>query len=358
MVRKRGSRNRGFWFRKGRGWYVGNDKLLYDNGQHIKSADARQDAEKAYHAYMASTVPAGPVVQDFTIREVCREYLKEAKVKSSQQTYLLRRRLLFDFCEGKEGVHKGVGNLSVSDLIGLRVKQWLDAHNWNGSRRMAYQAVRRAFHYGKELGMIPDGQTLSLKAGVSRKRKAYFDKETEEKLCSVANRAMADVIRALICTGCRPGELARLEKRHISEVDGRMIWRFAPEEHKTGRKTGRDRVIRVPSEIANLVRHRLKWQSGSRVFLNSLSKPWTAESLKDAFTRLRRRLAKVGSALGPDQTLYACRHTYAKRQLGRGVGIEVLAAQMGNSRQVAWDHYGKDWDQQNDNADILWSGLD
>jgi integrase len=106
-----------------------------------------------------------------------------------------------------------------------------------------------------------------------------------------------------------------------------------------------------------LVKHRIKWQTGNRIFLNSLGKPWTASSLTDAFTRLRKRLAKKGIKLEQDQTLYCARHTYAKRQLGKGVGIEVLAAQMGNSRQVAWDHYGKDWDRQADNSEILWSGI-
>ena len=358
MARKRGSRNRGFWFRRGRGWYVGSDKLLNADGQHIKEAADRQAAEQAYHALRANGPAPESNGNGFTVREVCREYLKEAKAKASPQTYTLRKRLLYDFCEGKKGIHKGYGNLPIADLIGLHVKQWLDAHKWNGSRRMAYQAVRRAFHYGKELGMVPESKTLSFKAGSVRKRKAYFDKAIEETIYATANRALADVIRALINTGCRPGELAQLEKRHIEDNNGRMVWRFAPTEHKTGSKTGRDRVVRVPSEIATLVKHRIKWQSGKRIFLNSLGKPWTSSSLKDAFTRLRKRLDKKGVKLGPDQTLYACRHTYAKRQLGKGVGIEVLAAQMGNSRQVAWDHYGKDWDRQSDNSEILWSGID
>ena len=359
MVRKKGSRNRGYWFRKGRGWYVGPQPLLNADGKHIKDPAERQAAEQAYHALKVNgpTTPE-PTGSGFTVREVCREYLKEAKVKASPQTYTLRKRFLYDFCEGKKGVHKGYGNLPIAELIGLHVKQWLDAHKWNGSRRMAYQAVRRAFHYGKELGMAPENKTLSFKAGSVRKRKTYFDKATEEILCATAPRALVDVIRTIVATGCRPGEVARLEKRHIEESNGRMIWRFTPGEHKTGSRTQRDRVIRVPSEIATLVKHRIKWQTGNHIFLNSYGKPWTSSSLKDAFTRLRKRLATNGVKLKPDQTLYTCRHTYAKRQLDKGIGVEVLAAQMGNSRQVAWEHYGRDWDQQADNSEILWSGID
>jgi integrase len=364
MVRKKGSRNRGFWFRAERGWYVGDQPLLNSEGKHIRNRDDKQAAEQAYHALMANGKAPKPKSNGnvYTVRDICREYLKEAKERSSKETLTLRRRFLVDFCEGKtesgKRVHKGYGDVPVDELIGLHIKRWLEAHNWNGSRRMAYQAVRRAFHYGKELGMVPESKTLSFKAGSVRKRKAYFDKATEETIYATANRALADVIRALIGTGCRPGEVARLETRHIEERDGRMVWRFAPSEHKTGSKTQRDRVVRVCSEIATLVKHRIKWQTGNRVFLNSKGKPWTSSSLKDAFTRLRKRLIKKGIKLGPDQTLYACRHTYAKRQLGKGVTTEVLAAQMGNSRQIAWEHYGKDWDRENDNSLILWSGID
>ena len=358
MARKKGSRNKGYWFRKGRGWYSGNDKLLDAQGKHIRDGENRQAAEQAYHALMASGKPQSKPGTVYTVREVCREYLKEAKAKSSPQTYLLRKRFLYDFCEGKKGVHKGYGNLPITDLIGLHVKQWLDAHNWDGCRRMAFQAVRRAIFYSMSLGMVKENPVKGFKADPVRKRQAYFSKEVEMAIYATANRAMADVIRALIGTGCRPGEITRLERRHIEKKDGRMVWRFPPTEHKTGSKTKRDRVVPVPTEIASLVKHRLTWQTGNRVFLNSKGKPWTSTGIKTAFARLRKSLAKKGIKLTKDQTLYACRHTYAKRQLGKGISTNVLAAQMGNSPQIAWDHYGRDWDQQADNSAILWSGID
>ena len=318
---------------------------------------------------MQEEAPAAPA--GFTIADVCREYLNYAKANSSRETLILRTRFLLDFCNGttKSGkrVHKGYGNLPADQLIGLHVKQWLDAHQWTGSRRMAYQALRRAFHYGQELGMIPEGNTLRYKVGPVRKRKAYFDPATEEAMYATANHALADAIRALIRTGCRPGEVARLERRHIGEEevekDGRkvrcMVWRFPPDEHKTGKLTGKARVVYVCSEIAALVKERIKRQSGKHIFLNGRGEPWTSGSLKDAFTHLRRQLAKKGIKLEKDQTLYACRHTFAKRQLGKTtMTTHVLAAQMGNSPQIAWEHYGKDWETKEENTAALLTGID
>jgi hypothetical protein len=130
---KKGSRNRGFWFRNGRGWYVGKMPLGDANGKHIKDPAEKQAAERASHGRMVNGPAPVSKGSGFAIREVCGECLKKAKAKSSPQTYTLRNRLLYDFCEGTKGVHKGYGSLPIADLIGLlHVKQWLDAHKWNG----------------------------------------------------------------------------------------------------------------------------------------------------------------------------------------------------------------------------------
>ena len=91
-------------------------------------------------------------VTGLTIREVCREHLKEAKDeaargKVSSETYGIREVYSVDFCEGVSRggrrVHKGFGDLAVSELNRSHVKVWLDSHRWNGSRRIAYQSLRR-----------------------------------------------------------------------------------------------------------------------------------------------------------------------------------------------------------------------
>jgi hypothetical protein len=191
-MRKKDSRNKGYWFRTGRGWYAGTEKLLDSDGNHIKLETEKQAAEQAYHVLMSQAPTSrAQTSATYTVREVCREYLKEAKGQSAQ-TYTLRKRFLYDFCEGKKGVHKGYGNLPINELIGLHVKEWLDAHNWHGCRRMAYQAVRRAIHYGMALGMVKENPIKGFKADPVRCRQAYFSKEVEQAIYSTASRALAD----------------------------------------------------------------------------------------------------------------------------------------------------------------------
>ena len=375
--RKKNGHNKGYWFRKGRGWYAGTERLLAD-GKPITDEADREVAEKAFYLLKANGTPSKPQSNGLTVREACREYLAAAaklvgtsgKTGITQETYGIRKGYLVDFCEGvsKSGkrIHKGYGDLSVAELNRSHIKAWLDAHNWNGSKRIAYQSIRRAIQWRVDEYKATENPIKGFKfSEPTHKRLAYFTTEVEQAIYDTANRSLADVVRAMIRTGSRPGEVARLEKQHIKERDGRMIWQFSKQEHKTGRKTERERAVYVCSEIAALVKERTSRQTGDRVFLNSRGRPWTSLSLKIAFCALRKRLVKKGVwvdekgvELNEDHTIYAARHTYAKRQLAKGVSIEVLAGQMGNSPKVAWEHYGKTWTDQSELTPILWTGID
>ena len=367
--RRRGSRNKGFWFRAGRGWYVGTKPLTDPEGNHIKAPDAKQAAEAAYHRIMAGNGQEGngkPQAEEqaYTVRDVTLRYLKDCKnpvteAYCAEQTYKMRYALLWDLCEGKtpggKKIHQGYGDLPVNQVIGLRAQEWLDAHTgWNGTRRAAVHAIRRAILYCRMLGMVKENPLAGFKAGPVGRRQAYFSEEVEAAIYQTASPALAEAIRAMIRTGARPGEVARLESRHVEETPDGQLWRFGPEEHKTGRKTKQDRVIPVPTDIAALVRS--KKHSG-RVFRNSHGKPWTLDNMKSAFLRLRAKLAEKGIVLAPDCTLYGARHTYAKRAIVKGVTVELLAARMGNTPSVCWSAYARDWDRQKDSAPALFKGL-
>jgi integrase len=296
MARKRGSRNRGYWFRKGRGWYVGSEPLTNPQGQRITDPDARQEAEAAYHLHMVGKGEGngGPQTKPesgYTAKDVCYLYLKDASKSAAKSTYDLRKRLLEDFCEG-------YGSLPVGKLIGLHVKEWLDSHpGWKGSRRMAVQAIRRAIFYCKGLGVLTGNPIAGFKAGAPGKRQAYFSEQQEAAIYEHAPKALAELVRVLIRTGARPGEAARLEFRHVEETPAGQLWRFPPTEHKTGHQTGADRVIPVPSDIAELVRSKRRYSHG-RVFRNKNGNPWTATGMKSSFRNRSRNLGNWYCALG------------------------------------------------------------
>ena len=175
----------------------------------------------------------------------------------------------------------------------------------------------------------------------SRSRVAYFTPEVEDEIYTKGGEALALVVRASILTGARPfSEVCGVESRHVEELDGRQTWRFPPEEHKTGHSTGKDRVVFVPEEVAKIVRRLIKEHPTGKLF-RVRGEPWEYTKLKDAFGRLRKKI----DGLGPDDTIYAARHTYCKRLLGKGVSMEKVSKLMGNSLAVCQRHYGQ-WDSR------------
>jgi integrase len=358
-MRKKGSRNKGFWYRKDRGWYVGSAKLLDAEGHHIKGRDDKQAAEQAYHALKANGEQEVPTQDRHTVEYICLRYLKLAEKETPGQTYTLRKRLLMDFCTGKTAsgkrIHKGYGSLPVADLIGNDIQEWFDAHSWTGTRRMAFQAIRRAILRCKKLGLVKENPIKGFVVDPAHARDAFFDDTTIAAIEATASPALADFVRALIATGARPGEVARLEKRHVEMDDGKMSWRFPPTEHKTGKKTGKDRVIPVNAAIADLVRGKT---GKGPIFRNTKGGIWTPTGLKTAFARLRKQLAKKGIKLSKDQTMYAARHTFAQRQIAKGVSQNILAEQMGNSPDICWKHYGRLWASRKENQAALRTGID
>ncbi len=171
--RKRGSRNRGYYFRTGRGWYTSEGhRLLDEEGIHMQhSKTAHKVLNEAYtHTQLQppqKKQTAKKKQNSVTMLEVCQAYLAHAKAMGAPKTHHDRADTLFDFCFGippefrdkKEGskpkritakrrqemeekrIHEGYGQKHVNDLIPLDIDQWLNAHeNWNGGRLTRYNS--------------------------------------------------------------------------------------------------------------------------------------------------------------------------------------------------------------------------
>ena len=186
-------------------------------------------------------------------------------------------------------------------------------------------------------------------------RKTYITPEQEEAMYKFANPALATLIRVCIRTGARYGcEFCKLTAKHVKIDKDRMEWRFSAKESKT-RKL---RIVRVTDpQIISLVAGQIKMYPEGPLFRNTKGEPWTTSNLKEAFARLRRKLAKNNVHLDQDSCLYGVRHTYAKRTLqgywtGKPTNIETLSILMGNTREVCWQHYAEWCDTY---TDPLWN---
>ena len=379
--RKGGGRNRGYWFRKDRGWFVTEGTsaipLCDDKGNCIKDA---KDVEGAKAAYARYVIRAGkPSQRGFTLMEACRLYLDHAK-KGSAETYNLRRGLLYDLCTGfparfqdgeptaEDRIHPGYGGKQANGLTTLDVERWLAAHPGWKSHRTALQAVRRVLNYCVGVKALDANPLRGLKVPKVGQRETYLPPEVEQAIYAhckrVAKRsgkerspALALAIQVCVRTGCRPDiEFNSLEARHVEETPRGQRWHFPAPEAK-GRK--KPRTIYVAPEIAKIARQQIKLYPTGPLFRGERGQPWTLDGLQSAFKRLRDALNRLGVTYIEPLIPYTCRHTYAKRMLGGYWGppvtLEVLAGLMGNSPKVCWDHYAK-WSNQY--VDPFWNAID
>jgi len=361
---RKSKRNVGYWFRKRRGWYTteGRDSkpLTNEAGQHLKDPKTdKAELAKSLGRYLAAkeALAKNGLDKDATpLVTVCNLYLDSIK---TAKTYDQRGRFLFDLTTGfasrfwpgsktykgklpqaKDRLHDGYGDTLVKELIKGDVQRWLDKHpGWSdgGGQRGAVQALKRALNWAVEMGYIKTNPIKGFKVARGRARVTYFTPEQEAALLKYAKPDLRDAIKVCIRTGSRYGcEFAALERHHVKEERGVMLWVFPKEETKTRK---RERRIIVAPEIAELVRQKLKSHNRKYVFHNSKGEPWTQTNLSERFRVLKRRLARKGIRLDDDACMYSCRHTYAKRILngfwtGKLQTLEHLAQLMGNTPDV------------------------
>ena len=378
--RKKKSRNKGYFYRKDRGWYATDGRkmipLEYEDGTRIRDESADElDVREAYARWLlAKNEEAAKVAvieeadSKTTLAEICVVYLENTKANDSKSTYEGRADTLFDFCYGlppklrpKQGqapkklskkekeqieekrIHKGYGGMRAVELKPLHIDQWLNAHpTWNGSRRSRIQAVKRAMNYGVEAGIISKNPLKGYRTPRSRGRVTYITPEQEAEMYKHASKAFTMALRVCIRTGARFGcEFAKVTAAHVKDHGDRMEWVFPPSESKTRRL--REILIR-DTEILELVREHIRRYPKGPIFRNTKGTPWERGTLSRNFQRLRHKLKKLGVEFDHDACMYSCRHTYAKRTLqgywtGKATNIETLARLMGNSPQTCREHY-------------------
>jgi integrase len=374
--RKKGGHNRGFFYRKGRGWYVTEGSrmvpLRYENGEPIKDQAADERDVKDAHARWLldrQVKPETAAESTVTVLEVCKAYLKDAKANGAAKTYEDRADTLFDLCFGvppafrtkgeavpkrltaarreelnASRIHEGYGQRMAHELLPLDITEWLNAHTTWGQcgRRSRIQAVKRAFNFAVEQGLIQANPIRGFKMPKSKGRVTHITPEQEQAIYQYANPALALAVRVCIRTGARFGtEFVPLTAKHVTDHGDRMEWNFTPSEIKTRKK----RVIRITDpEIIRIVRGQIKEYPQGPIFRDTKGNPWDKKNLSQRFQFLKKKRAMKGLELDADCCMYSCRHTYAKRTLqgywtGRPTNTETLAKLMGNSVQVCRDHY-------------------
>jgi integrase len=218
----------------------------------------------------------------------------------------------------------------------FHVTRWLDSHPaWKGTRWGAVTAVKRAFNWSADEGLIAANPVKKVKKPPMRTRERFVTPEERRKI--LANYPEGDPFRdflfALEETGCRPGEVGMVTAEHVNFDLG--VWVL--DDHKTESKTQEARVIVLTPAMVELTRRLVRLRPSGPLFLNEDGRPWNRNAIRCRFRRVREKLK-----LGGDLVAYLYRHAVATDLLESGTGIAQAAEILGHKGTAMISrHYSK-----------------
>lgn len=150
--------------------------------------------------------------------------------------------------------------------------------------------------------------------------------ENEHRIRSTA----ADAIRLIALTGARRGEVVGLRWQYVDLKSGLIA--LPPKAHKTGSRTGKPRIIGLPTEAQAIIARQPKGEPDNYVFRPSkgegtlaIAKPWMAV----------RKEANLPDNLG----LHGLRHSLASHLAMAGASAVELMEAMGHKQVSTTQRY-------------------
>jgi integrase len=317
------------WFRASKNaWYVEHHFKQVRLGEHPDDAPPPKKSKSGWNApppildafyKLMATDPANlPKPEKIAAAIVCDLFLDHSEKHHCPDTFANYKHFLQSFCQR-------YGTLPAAELKPFHVTKWLDDHpSWKGGRRHAVIAVRRAFSWADQQGILSPSPLHTLRAGRAKRRTRVLTKdELTEILAAIKDRQFREFMQAMLETGCRPSEVARVTAANVDLALG--VWVF--EQHKTDKKTHKPRIVYLTPAMVELSRKLVELYLEGPLFRGPRGKAaFTRQNIRCRFRRLRKKLPHLKHFV-----CYSVRHTYATSALVKGVGIAQVAELLGHS---------------------------
>lgn len=304
------------WFRASKNaWFV---EL---GGKQIRLAKGRESEREAYDAFyrlMSARPEHLPPPDKITVARLCDLFLDHSQRHHSPDTYALYRHFLQSFCDAH-------GRLPAAAVKPFHLSRWLDANpSWDAARRHAVMAVKRAFSFADQQGVLtPNPVRHVAQEPVRRRTRVLTKDEQAEILAAIKDEPFRQFVLAMIETGCRPSEVARVTAADVNLDLG--VWVF--HAHKTAKKTGKPRVVYLTPAAVELTRDLVaKFPDGPLFRGPRGGRPFSRNNVRCRFKRLRDKLPHLEHFV-----CYNLRHTYATHALLNGVGVAQVAELLGHT---------------------------
>ena len=219
------------------------------------------------------------------------------------------------------------GTLPLDRITRSRVNRWFDQYSRSapGGANYTLDTLSRILNHAIVCGHIAANPTRGVRRNPKQKMTRFLSREEIRRLHAVldahvaerpVNAPVADIIRLLLLTGCRRGEILNLQWREVGEDILELV------DSKTGPRT----VFLSPK--AKAIIERQPRLDSSWVFPSPVNreKPRSANAL-DSIWKLTRKQAGI-----EDVRLHDLRHSVASQAVLNGVPLPVVARILGHSQ--------------------------
>jgi integrase len=295
-------------------------------GKQVRLADGKATKSEARRILIRILATESPQARSqLTMGDVIDRWLVDCRRRLERGE--MAANTLRGYLAWLESADRAVGSTMVVDFIPHQAQEWLDGQKWAPSTRSAAgRALRTATRWARDAGLIQSDPLAAWKPPPMRRRKVELPPDLVPRLLAECKREGGrEFVLALAETGCRPSEVAAVTAAHVDLVRG--VWRLS--EHKTGRKTGRDRVVYLSPAMLELTARLVKRHPTGALFRTLVGTPWTRATWTTLFRRIRARTGMNASAV-------TLRHHWITQALARGVPTALVAELAGHTtaRQI------------------------
>lgn len=245
-------------------------------------------------------------------KTACYEHCKPSTRKRMDSA--LRRQLLPAF-----------GDLPLDRIDRAAVHAWFDRYSATapGGANRTLDVLRQILSYAVDCGHAAANPTRGVERNPRLKLTRFLSRAEVDRLHAALNahegrgsgRQQAEIIRLLLLTGCRKGEIVHLR---WSEIDGDAL-------RLTDSKTGPRTVLL--SAPAQAVLARQPRTRSPYVFPAAADAPHARSSELSLWDKVRRQ-ARI-----EDARLHDLRHTFASHAVMSGVALPVVSRLLGHTQE-------------------------
>jgi integrase len=217
----------------------------------------------------------GRLPKDRPLRECVEHYLPRLAPKTRRT----REQTLTAFLEH-------TGKIAVSKLTKRHICSFLKP-GWSPSTvRSHIKTIIACLNLALKDGLIEETPVKDIEKPGWERREKILSGEELQKLLVAASEPFKTLLKAVADSGCRPGEICSLRVEDCFPDDS--VWLVA---NKTKNQTGvKKRPIYLTPALAELTRSLIGVRTEGHLFLNRHGEPWTTDTVRLRFSRLRNKL--------------------------------------------------------------------